>query len=104
MPPERTRLIDTLTRIPHLGEHLKASHDAWLRFRIHSFWRSKGTLAQQLFEACRPVLTEAQGRVLADINNDGIASINFDNLLPDRQLWDRLLISVSDWLDSDGVK
>jgi hypothetical protein len=104
MPPSRPRLINLLTRIPQFGARVRNAHDAWLRRRINKYWQREHKTALQLFEPHKPVLTEIEQRVLAELTACGIAQVRYDELLPDRQLWDALSAQVDEWLESDKIK
>ena len=104
MPPSRPKLINALTRIPQIGGHLRNLHDSWLRHRINAYWQKENNEARQVLESNRPVLNNAQRRVLAELTECGIAMVHFDDLFSSWKLWNALLLQVNQWLDSEKSK
>jgi hypothetical protein len=104
MPPRRPKLINSLIRVPHVGQRVRFAHDTWLRLNLNKRWQSQNSHAQELFNRYKPNLTSLQKRVLSDLNNFGIAKVHFNELFVDRQLWDQLSATLHQWLNSREVK
>ncbi len=104
MPPQRPKLIETLARLPKIGQPVKALHDVWLRRRLWQHWRNQGTPARRLFQEQAPRLNSVQSRVLRDLEENGIAFAGFDELIADQPAWDKIVEHVQLWLESAEVK
>ncbi len=104
MPPVRPKLIDFLTRIPKIGGQARYAHDIWLRHRINSYWQNRNELSRNIFEANIPSLDTIQQKVVNELTECGVATVSFDKLISNRQLWDKLVLEVNQWLGSEKIK
>jgi hypothetical protein len=100
----RPPTIETLASVPGFKKPVFQVYDAWLRFSYRRLWNWHNQHARRAFESNKPLLNEVQQRVLAELQERGIAHVSFQELFRDAGCWHLLSGTVHEWLRSSSVQ
>lgn len=103
MGRKTSKLVYYSSVLPPLHRVVSGLHDKWLAPKHTMFWRYlRNPWSRKRFEAAQPLLAETGQRLLQELRARGVASIGYQELGGDAELWRRLDDLVGDFVS--GVK
>jgi hypothetical protein len=88
---ERSNLATRMAEIPRCGEFINHQYDRYLRLKFLTNWRLiRNPASHRAFARSECPLSTLQRRILAELNENGVAVCHFDELFGNSGLWARL--------------
>jgi hypothetical protein len=105
---ERSAALTKMAEFPGCGKFIDRQYDRYLRLKFEFDWRwNRNPASHRSFSRTPPSLNILQQRLLAELNEKGVALCRFHELLDDSDnsnLWTRLLKQIEAFTSSEHIQ
>jgi hypothetical protein len=102
---ERSETVTRMAHLPGCERFINRQYDRYLRVKFRTNWQLlRNPASHRGFIRSAPILNVHQGRMLAELNENGVAICHIDELFQEPGLWERLSDQVRAFSESERTR